>query len=294
GLTIGKTGGILTDEYLRTSDPFIYAAGDAIQVKNYITGQDTLVPLAGPANRQGWLIANNICGRSIPYKGVQGSSILKIGDLTIAATGNNEYALNLANQPYLAVHTSPYSHATYYPGATQMHIKLLFSPDKGHILGAQIVGRDGVDKRIDVLATAIRAGLTVYDLMDLELAYAPPFSSAKDPVNLAAYAAANVLNGDVEVVHWNEVDTLQANGAFLLDTRTKEEVKHGGVSGAYHIPVDNLRERISELPEEKDILVYCRTGLRSYIATRILKQSGYKAKNISGGYVMYQYINSDR
>ncbi len=293
-LEIGKTGGILVDEYLRTSDSYIYAAGDAVQVKNYITGQDTLVPLAGPANRQGWLIANNICGRSLPYKGVQGSSILKIGDLTVAVTGNNEYALNIANQPYLAVHTSPFSHATYYPGATQMHIKLLFDPDQGRILGAQIVGRDGVDKRIDVIATAIRAGLTVYDLQDLELAYAPPFSSAKDPVNLTAYAAANILNGDVEVVHWNEVDELLSNGAFLLDTRTQMEVKAGKVPYSYHIPVDNLRERISELPRDKDILVYCRTGLRSYIAARILKQSGYKAKNISGGYIMYQYINSDR
>ncbi|CFX41775.1 FAD-dependent pyridine nucleotide-disulphide oxidoreductase [Syntrophomonas zehnderi OL-4] len=290
GLKIGSTGAIWVDEYLRTSDPFIYAGGDAVQVKDFITGEDSYVPLAGPANRQGWLIANNICGRSLPYKGAQGSAILKFRNMTIAATGKNEYELNRAGIKYLTCHIHPNSHATYYPGATQMTAKLLFTPDNGKILGAQIVGSDGVDKRIDVLATAIRAGMNVFDLQELELAYAPPYSSAKDPVNMLAYVAGNMLNGDIEVTYWTDVAQEVSRGAFLIDARTPEEFKYGAVEGATNIPVDEIRNRLAEIPKDRDILVYCQVGLRSYITTRILKQNNFKVKNISGGYKLYEVI----
>jgi len=289
GLAIGTTGGILVDEYLRTSDPFIYAAGDAIQVKDFVTGQDILLPLASPANRQGWLIANNLCNRPVKYSGAQGTAIVKIMDMTVAVTGKNEKTLRSLGWNYKACHAQPNSHATYYPGANPMTAKLLFDPENGKVLGAQIVGRDGVDKRIDVLATAIRAGMTVFDLQELELAYAPPFSSAKDPVNMLAYAAANIVLKDIEVIHWPEVSERVAGGAFLIDARTPQEFAHGAVTNAYNIPVDEIRARLDEIPPDKDILVYCGQGLRSYIVNRILLQKGYDAKNISGGYGLYQY-----
>lgn len=288
GLALGSTGGILVDEHLRTSDPYIYAGGDAIQVKDIISGEETLLPLAGPANRQGWIIANNICGRSLTYPGVQGTSILKFLQMTAAVTGESEKRLKKSGRPYLAIHTHPNSHATYYPGATPMTIKLLFTPEKGKVLGAQIVGYDGVDKRIDVLATAIRAGMTVFDLQELELAYAPPFSSAKDPVNLTAYAAANLLNGDIDVVHWPQVPERTAQGSFLIDVRTPGEFAHSQAPGAYNIPVDEIRERLQEIPRDREILLYCHVGIRSYIAARILRQLGYQAVNISGGYRLFE------
>ncbi len=293
GLRIGSTGAIWVDEYLRTSDPFIYAGGDAIEVKDFQSGEDAYVPLAGPANRQGWLIANNICGRALPYKGSQGTAILKFRDMTVAVTGKNERHLEQLGWQYLSCLAHPNSHATYYPGASQMTAKLLFSPDDGKILGAQIVGFDGVDKRIDVLATAIRAGMTVFDLQELELAYAPPFSSAKDPVNMLAYVAGNMLTGDVEALRWQEVAAEVAEGAFLLDARTPMEYQAGAVAAATNIPVDEIRYRLSEIPKDKEILVYCGVGLRSYIANRILKQNGYKVKNISGGYKLYQVLRKD-
>ncbi len=293
GLKLGITGAIWVDEYLRTSDPFIYAGGDAIQVKDFITGEDSYVPLAGPANRQGWLIANNICGRNLPYKGAQGSAILKFRAMTVAVTGKNENELNKLGWKYLSCHAHPNSHASYYPGASQMTAKLLFSPDDGKIFGAQIVGSGGVDKRIDVLATAIRAGMNVFDLQELELAYAPPFSSAKDPVNMLAYVAGNMLTGDVDVMQWHDVTGQGRTGAFLLDARTPIEFKAGAVEGAINIPVDEIRSRLSEIPEDKEILVYCGVGLRSYIATRILRQNGYKVKNISGGYKLYQVLRKN-
>ncbi|PKM76601.1 MAG: CoA-disulfide reductase [Firmicutes bacterium HGW-Firmicutes-15] len=289
GLAIGSTGGILVDEYLRTSDPYIYAAGDAIQVKDFITGQDILLPLASPANRQGWLIANNLCGRPSKYSGAQGTAIVKIMDMTVAVTGKNEKALRKLGWVYQTCHAQPNSHATYYPGATQMMAKLIFSPEDGKVFGAQIVGWDGVDKRIDVLATAIRAGMTVFDLQELELAYAPPFSSAKDPVNMLAYAASNVVLKDIEIVHWPEVPEHLAQGAFLIDARTPQEFKHGAAYSAYNIPVDEIRDRLDEIPQDQEILVYCGQGLRSYIVNRILRQKGYNAKNISGGYELYKY-----
>lgn len=288
GLAIGPTGGILVNEYLQTSDPSIYAGGDAIEIKDFQTGQEMLLPLAGPANRQGWIIANNICGRNLTYNGAQGTSIVKFGQMTAAVTGLNEKRLQYLGEPYLAIHTNPNSHAAYYPGAKPMAIKLLFTPREGKLLGAQIVGYEGVDKRIDVMATALRAGMTVFDLQELELAYAPPFSSAKDPVNITGYAAANLVNGDVEVIHWPEVPVRVAEGAFLLDVRTAKEVARGRVPGSYHIHLDDIRSHLEEIPADKEILVYCHSGLRSYIATCTLKQLGYRAVNISGGYNLWE------
>jgi CoA-disulfide reductase len=292
GLALGSTGGILVDENLRTSDPNIYAAGDAVQIKDYQSGQDALVPLAGPANRQGWIVANNIAGRKLKYPGSQGTGIVKVMDMTIAMTGKNEKRLQQLGWDYMACHVHPSSHATYYPGATQMTLKLLFTPGEGKLLGAQIVGFDGVDKRIDVLATAIHAGLTVFDLQELELAYAPPFSSAKDPVNMAAYVAANMVLGDVEVVHWSVVKNMVDDGAYLLDVRTPAEVEMGMVEGAHNIPLDELRDNLDKIPKDKEIITYCQVSLRSYIATRILRQHGFNAKNISGGYKLYYAIKN--
>ncbi|MGS0765867.1 FAD-dependent oxidoreductase [Syntrophomonas curvata] len=287
GLALGSTGGILVNEYLQTSDPSIYAAGDAIQVKDFVSGQEVLVPLAGPANRQGWTAANNIAGRRVRYPGSQGTGIIKIMDMTVAFTGKNEKQLQALGLEYLACHAHPNSHATYYPGSSQMTVKLLFTPGEGKVLGAQIVGYDGVDKRIDVLATAIRASMTVFDLQELELAYAPPFSSAKDPVNMVAYIAGNMVNKDVQAVHWSEVPVLIAAGACLIDVRTPGEAERGMVPGACNISVDEIRHRLDEIPKDKEILVYCQVGLRSYIASRILCQKGFKVKNISGGYNSY-------
>lgn len=286
GLTIGETGGIMVDEYLQTSDPFIFAAGDAIQVKDYVTGNNTLVPMAGPANRQGWVVANNIAGRKITYPGSQGTGILKLMDMVVAATGRNERTLQRWGIDYLTCHVHPNSHATYYPGSSQMTIKLIFSPE-GKVLGAQIVGYDNVDKAIDALSTAIRAHMTVYDLQDLELAYAPPFSSAKTPVNLAGYAAANVLEGMVEPVRWEEVQSLVEAGALLVDVRTDKEHQKMPVEGSINMPLDELRDNLDQLSEDQEILAFCQVGLRSYVANRILRQKGFKVKNISGGYKMY-------
>jgi NADPH-dependent 2,4-dienoyl-CoA reductase/sulfur reductase-like enzyme/rhodanese-related sulfurtransferase len=291
GLEVGRTGGILVDEYLRTSDPSIYAAGDAVQVKDKLTGEDVLVPLASPANRQGWVVANNIAGKSVRYEGVQGTSILKFVDLAVAVTGRNEKALAGLGRAYQTCHIHPFSHATYYSGSTQMTMKLIFDPGDGKVLGAQIVGYDGVDKRIDVLSTAIRAGMTVYDLQTLELAYAPPFSSAKDPVNMIGYAAGNILDNNVKVVKWQDVPEMIKGGAFLLDARTPPEYGMGHAEHAANIPVDDLRARIGELPRDREILAYCEVGLRSYIAGRILAQNGFDVRNISGGYRMKRFLD---
>lgn len=293
GLAVGSTGGILVDDCMRTSDPFIYAAGDAVEVKDFVTGEKTLVPLAGPANRQGWVVANNIVSRDVKYNGVQGTAIVKIMDMVVAVTGKNEKSLSKLGRDYLTCHIHPNSHATYYPGSTQMTLKLLFSPGEGQILGAQIVGYDGVDKRIDVLATAVRAKMTVYDLQELELAYAPPFSSAKDPVNMAGYVAANILQKAVQVVPWEEVPERVAGGAFLIDVRAPKEVEKGGVEGACNISVDELRARMDEIPKDKEILVFCQGGLRAYIAARILAQNGYDVKNIDGGYKLYRELREN-
>jgi len=288
GLKIGDTGGILVDEYLCTSDANIYAVGDAIQVTDFVLGTPALIPLAGPANKQGRIVANNICGMNEKYPGTQGTAIVKIFDITVAITGSNERSLKKNGIKYEKSFTHSASHAGYYPGSIPLSIKLLFEVESGKVLGAQIIGYEGVDKRIDVIATAIRAGMTVNELEKLELAYAPPYSSAKDPVNIAGYTASNIIkNGDC-IFHWDEIDTLPKD-AMLIDVRTKMEFDLGTIGDAVNIPIDELRSRLSEIPKEKDIYIFCQVGLRGYLAYRILIQKGYaKVKNLSGGYKTYQ------
>ncbi len=288
GLKIGSTGGIYVDEYLQTSHPDIYAVGDAIEVKDFINGSQSLIPLAGPANKQGRIAANNICGMKEKFTGTQGTSIVKIFDLTVALSGNNERILKRNGIVYEKSFTHTASHAGYYPGAIPMSIKLLFSKSGGKVLGAQIVGYDGVDKRMDVLATAMRAGMTVADLETLELSYAPPYSSAKDPVNIAGYTANNILKSDSSIFHWDEVEGIDTGRDILLDVREPEEAQLGTIPGAINIPLDNLRNRLQELPLDKAIYIFCQVGLRGYLAARILMQHGYKnVKNLSGGYKTY-------
>ncbi|MGE5397303.1 MAG: FAD-dependent oxidoreductase [Chitinophagales bacterium] len=287
GLMIGSAGGILVNDYLCTSDPYIYAVGDAIQVRHMVTGQDSLLPLAGPANKQGRVAADNIAGKGIKYKGSQGTSIVQVLGLVAATTGANEKSLKASGIGYLKCYLHPSSHATYYPGAHGLAIKLLFTPE-GKVLGAQIVGGEGVDKRIDVIATAIRGGMSVYDLQELELSYAPPFSSAKDPVNMAGFIAANIINGENPPVYWNQFAGIDPEEVILLDVRTPKETEAGMLEGAVNIPVDELRHRLHEIPRDKEIWIYCRVGLRGYIATRILQQNGFtRVKNLSGGYLTY-------
>jgi len=297
GLSLGKHGGIEVNEYMQTSDPDIYAVGDAVEVRDYIYGLvhenagegKVLIPLAGPANKQGRIAANNIAGRMEKYTGTQGTSIVKVFDITVAITGSNERMLKKNGIEYERSYTHSPSHAGYYPGSIPLSIKLLFSRKDGKILGAQIIGYEGVDKRIDVIATAIRAGMTVFDLEKLELAYAPPYSSAKDPVNIAGFAASNILKGDVDIFHWDEVAGLDREKVMLIDVRTKMEYDIGTIEGAVNIPVDELRVRINELPRDKDIYLFCQVGLRGYVAARMLKQKGFRnVKNLSGGYKTYQ------
>lgn len=285
GLEIGTKGGIKVNEFLQTSDPDIYAIGDAVEVPHFVTGEPVLVPLAGPANRQARIAVDNIYGRGVKYKGVLGTAIVKVFNIVAASTGVNEKTLNRLGIRYEKCYLHPFAHATYYPGATQMTIKLLFSPSNGRILGAQIVGGDGVDKRIDIFATAILAGMSVEDLTHLELAYAPQFSTAKDAVNITGYVASNILVGDSPTAHWDEFENFQ-DGALILDVRTREEVMLGKYHGAVNIPLEELREHLNELPKDKTILTYCSAGLRGYIATRILVQNGFDAKNLSGGLQM--------
>ncbi len=287
GLEIGPTGGIAVDEHMRTSDADIYAVGDAAEVRNFVTNQAALVPLAGPANRQGRIAADNIAGRPSTYKNTQGTAICKVFDLAVGMTGLSEKALKKAGLAYEKVYVHPSSHAGYYPGANAISLKLLFAPDSGKILGAQAVGAKGVDKRIDVLAVALRAGMTVYDLEDLELSYAPPYGSAKDVVNYAGFAAANALRRDVKLCQWTEMDAPAAN-QLLLDVRTPAEVEAGTIAGARNIPLDELRPRLAELPRDKELLVFCQQGLRGYLACRILSQSGFDCRNLTGGYKTYR------
>jgi NADPH-dependent 2,4-dienoyl-CoA reductase/sulfur reductase-like enzyme/rhodanese-related sulfurtransferase len=285
GLEIGQTGGIRVDSSMRTSDPDIFAVGDAAEVKDLVTGAPVVVALAGPANKQGRIAADNAMGRSSVFKGSLGTSIAKVFDLSVAATGASEKRLLRYGIPYLTGYTHPASHASYYPGAQVMTIKLIFSPGDGLILGAQIVGPAGVDKRIDVLATAIKAGMTVYDLEELELAYAPPYSSAKDPINIAGYAAANILKGDVEQIVWNELPDLCDKDDVLLDVRNAGELKsEGTMPGAVHIPLPQLRKKLSELDKRKRYVPFCAAGLRSYICHRMLVQHGFRSKSLAGGY----------
>ena len=286
GLTIGQRKGIVVDDHMRTSDPDIYAVGDAVEVQDLVGGFATVIPLAGPANRQGRIAAINALGGDAIYERTQGTAICKVFDLAVGMTGLSEKALKRAGLAYEKVYVHPASHAGYYPGATQMSLKLLFDPENGKVLGAQCVGADGVDKRIDVLAVAIRAGMTVYDLEKLELAYAPPFGSAKDPVNYAGFVAANVLRKEVRVCH--VADVLNPGPKqLLLDVRTTPEVQQGTIPGSVHIPLDELRRRLGELPKDKEVLVFCQVGLRGYLACRILSQNGVACRNLSGGYKTY-------
>lgn len=286
GLTLGARGGIVVNEQMQTSDPAIYAVGDAVEVADFVTGAATLIPLAGPANRQGRIVADHICGRDSAYRHTQGTAICKVFNLAAAATGLNEKQLKRANVPYEKVYVHPASHAGYYPGAMQMSLKLLFDPRTGKILGAQAVGADGVDKRIDVLAVAQRAGLSVQDLQHLELCYAPPYGSAKDPINYAGFVASSVLNGDMPICHAAEAAD-PAPHQRLVDVRAPVEVQNGTIPGAINIPLDQLRQRLDELPRDKELLVFCQVGLRGYLGCRILLQHGFSCRNLSGGYRTY-------
>ena len=289
-LEIGETGGIKVNRKLQTNDPDIYAIGDAIEVRNFALDNPTLIPLAGPANKQGRMVADNICGGNRHYNGTQGTSILKVFDLTVAMTGASEKALAKTNMEYEKLYIHPANHVGYYPGAKQMCIKLLFTKPEGKILGAQIVGSRGVDRRIDIFAVAIRAGLTVFDLQELELAYAPPYGSGKDAVNMAGFVASNILEGTMEVVHWNQLDEAD----YILDVRSVGEFKRGNAPSSINIPIDELRNKLNELPKDTAINVYCAVGIRSYIACRILMQNGFIARNLSGGYITYcSYQNKE-
>lgn len=286
GLELGKTGGIKVNERMQTSDPAIYAVGDAVEVTDFVTGAQALIPLAGPANRQGRIAADNIFGRDSVYKNTQGTAICKVFNMAIGMTGLSEKAAVRANIPFEKVYVHPASHASYYPEAHPLSLKLLFDPQDGKVLGAQAVGADGVDKRIDVLATAVRHGLTVYDLEELELSYAPPFGSAKDPINYAGFVAANVLKGDLKICHTPEV-VKPADNQRLLDVRTPDEVMTGTIPGAKNVPLAQLRERIGELSPENEYLVFCKVGLSAYLACRVLEQHGIQCRNLTGGYKTY-------
>ena len=277
---------------MRTSDPDIYAVGDAVEVRDIVTGFPTLTALAGPANKQARIAADNALGRKSIFNGTLGTSVVKVFDMVLASTGANEKFLKKHDLPYFVSYTHSGSHAGYYPGATNTSIKLLFSPGTGSVLGAQIVGKKGVDKRIDVLATAIRAKMTVFDLEELELAYAPPYSSAKDPINICGFVASNILKGDMEIAHWSELETLQQNGEILIDLRTKFELNHEGkIEGALHIPIDELRSGLSELDSKKTYIPFCAVGFRGYLAHRILVQNGFHSRNLSGGFMTYAMAN---
>jgi len=279
GLEIGQRGGIRVDEQMRTSDPDIFAVGDAVEVKDFVTGEWSLIALAGPANRQGRIVADVIAGRSSRFRGTQGTSVIGIFGATIAATGANEKLLTrLGQKDFEKVYLFPNSHAGYYPGAKTIVLKVIFRKSDGRLLGAQALGLDGVEKRIDALAMAIQMGATVYDLEEAELCYAPPFGSAKDPVNFAGMVPADVLRGDMPLCHWTSLD-----GGFLLDVRNPPELAVESVPGALNIPLPELRARLGELPRDREILVICRSAQRAYYATRILLQNGFKARNISGG-----------
>ncbi|MBT2689126.1 CoA-disulfide reductase [Bacillus sp. ISL-47] len=290
GLEIGERGGIKVNERMQTADSSIFAIGDAIEVTDYINSKPTQIPLAWPANRQGRIVADVMNGIDAKYPGTLGTSIAKVFDMTVAATGNNEKTLKRLGISYDVVHVHPSSHAGYYPGAFPIALKLIFDRETGKIFGAQAVSYDGADKRIDVLATAIKGGLTIFDLPDLELAYAPPFSSAKDPVNMAGYAAKNIAEGLVETIQWHEINDLIEQGKTVIDVREEIERDMGFIEGSTNIPLGELRERLAELPQDEEIYIYCQVGLRGYLATRILVQNGFNVKNLDGGYKTYSCV----
>ncbi|KAA6450295.1 CoA-disulfide reductase [Bacillus cereus] len=295
GLELGVRGTIKVNEKLQTSDPFIYAIGDAIEVKDFVTETETMIPLAWPANRQGRMLADIINGSiESVYKGTLGTSIAKVFELTVASTGVNEKALKRLDIPCEVVHVQANSHAGYYPNAYPIVLKLIFNKKTGEIYGAQAIGRDGVDKRIDVIATAIKAKLKVMDLPDLELAYAPPYSSAKDPVNMVGYAAMNMIEGLVDTVQWHEIDAIVEKGGFVIDVREPFELKQGIIKGSVNIPLDELRERLDEIPKNKELYITCQLGMRGYVAARLLMEKGYKVKNVDGGFKLYATVLPNR
>ena len=309
GLAIGPCGGIQVDEHMRTSDPYIWAVGDAVEVRDYVSGQPTLIPLAGPAARQGRIAADNICGRPSTYRGSQGTAIVQVLDWVLACTGANERKLRQCGIRYEKIYLHPMHHAGYYPGAKPLHMKVLFSPEDGRLLGAQVVGREGVAERINVLALALQKQATVFDLEEAELAYAPQFGSAKDPINMAGFIGANLLRGDMYVAHWEQIELAAgpvaeppdcsgvllregAEGAspVLLDVRTPGERTAQAVPGSLHIPLGELRTRLAELPRDRPIWVFCAGGQRGYYAARILQQHGFQVANLSGGMTTYRMV----
>ena len=291
GLAVNERGAIVVNDAMRTSDPDIYAVGDAVEATDFVTGQKASIPLAGPANKQGRIAADNICGIRSKYTNTQGSAILQVFDMTVATTGINEKTAKRLGLDYEKSFTYSASHAAYFPGARMMSMKLVFERTTGKLLGAQVTGFEGVDKRCDVLATAIRAGMTGYDLTRLELCYAPPYSSAKDPVNMAGFVLENLLTGKAKIFHWHDVEGLPRDGSvILLDTRTEPEYESGHIDGFMNIPLDDLRGRIQELDKTKKVYITCQIGLRGYVAARILSQKGFDAYNLSGGYRLYNSI----
>ncbi|MBF0430976.1 MAG: FAD-dependent oxidoreductase [Fibrobacteria bacterium] len=287
GISLNPRGAIITDNQMRTNIPNVYAAGDAVEVTEFVTNEKAQIPLAGPANRQGRIAADNIAGIDTSYKNTQGTAICKLFDLTAAVTGLNEKTAKRLNIEFNKSYTHSANHAGYYPGASTMAVKLLFSPTIGKLLGAQVIGKEGVDKRIDVFSTAIRQGLTIDDLTELELAYAPPYGSAKDAVNMAGFVAQNILDKLVVPFYVEDLPDINDTQQILLDVRTKKEIKKGMLQGALHIPIDDLRERLGELDDQKEIMVYCQVGMRGYLACRILTQNGFRCRNLSGGYTTY-------
>lgn len=293
GLTLGLRGGIVVDEHYQTSDPVIFAVGDAIVVKHQITKEPALISLASPANRQGRQAADNMAGRPRLNQGSLGTAIVRAFGQTAASTGITERQAKKAGLSFQVLHASGKDHAGYYPGATDLLLKLIFHPETGEIYGAQGIGQKGVDKRIDILATAIKGHLTVFDLPELELTYAPPFGSAKDPVNMLGYIAMNVIEGLSEMIQWHELPEELAHGKQLLDVRNKEELQKGYFPKASHIPLSELRQRLDELDKEQEYIVSCHSGLRSYLAERILKQAGFTVKNLDGAFSLYQAVRPD-
>ena len=295
GIELNQRGSIIVNNKMQTNIPNIYAVGDAVEVEDFITKKPAFIPLAGPANKQGRIAADNIAGYESVYTGTQGSAVLKLFDMTVATTGLNEKSATAAGIDYDKTYTYSASHATYYPGAAQMSIKALWDKKTLKIIGAQIVGFDGVDKRMDVLATAIRFGAKITDLTTLELCYAPPFGSAKDPVNMLGFVAENIVSGKLKQFFWHDVENLARDGSvFLLDTRTPYEVMYGKIDGFVNIPLDELRERLDEIPKDKPVYVHCHSGLRSYLACRILIGNGYDCYNLAGGWRLYESVINER
>jgi NADPH-dependent 2,4-dienoyl-CoA reductase/sulfur reductase-like enzyme len=295
GIALNPRGSIIVNSRMKTNYPDIYAVGDAVEVKDFVTGSASFIPLAGPANKQGRIAADNISGIPSEYTGTQGSAVLKLFDMTVATTGLNEKRAAAEGIEYDKTYTYSASHASYYPNATNMSVKVLWDNNTKKLIGAQIVGFDGVDKRMDVLAAAIRFGAEVTELKELELCYAPPFGSAKDPVNMAGFVAENVINGTVKQFFWHDVEKLPRDGSVtLLDVRTKTEIARGMIDGFINIPLDTLRDNLDKLPKDKPVYIHCHSGLRSYIACRILSGNGYDCYNLAGGWRLYESVINDR